>query len=72
MTNNRDFSEAFRKQVVTVTAQRLASDIFNADDYNKPLFETRWKEYQICLNEMERSIAVEAFDIHMKKLGESA
>lgn len=65
---NHGFSKEFRKQVVTITAQRLAGEIFNADGYNKPLCEARWEEYRTCLNELERPIAVEAFEARMKKL----
>lgn len=63
-------SKEFRKQVVTITAQRLAKEIFNADGFNKPLCEARWEEYRTCLNDIERPIAVEAFGDRMKKLGE--
>lgn len=65
---NSGFSKEFRTAVVTITAQRLAREIFNADGSNKPLFEARWNEYRTCLIEMERSIAIEAFDARMKEL----
>jgi hypothetical protein len=67
---NRGSSKEFRKQVVTITAQRLAGEIFHADGFNKPLCEARWDEYRTCLNDTERPIAVEAFTARMQKLGE--
>lgn len=65
-------SKAFRKQVVTITAQRLADEIFNADGFNKPLCEARWKEYRTCLNDTERPIAIEAFNARLERIKDYA
>lgn len=63
-----NFSKGYRRQLVSMTAEQLATELFEAEGHNKRLCEINWDEYRTHLVGEEQKTAIEAFDARTKEL----